>query len=68
VTRTKRGYPTHVEIDPTQSPESRLDTISYAQTENIRVMPFKRLVRPLGRLPAGDMSRVEETLRRVLVL
>ena len=62
VTRTKRGYPTHVEIDGT------LPVTSYAQCEQIRTVSAKRLVRRLGSLDEADVSRIDVILRRILAL
>jgi mRNA interferase MazF len=62
VTRTARGYPTHVEIDDV------LPVVSYAQCELIRVVAQDRLGRRLGTVPAATLSRIDLVLRRILGL
>lgn len=62
VTRTKRGYATHVEL------EGVLPVTSYVQCEQIRTVSAKRLIRPLAALDSITLMRVELILRRILVL
>lgn len=62
VTRTKRGYATHVEL------EGVLPVTSYVQCEQIRTVSAKRLIRPLAALDSLTLMRVELILRRILVL
>lgn len=62
VTRTKRGYVTHVEIDGV------LPVTSYVQCEQIRVVSSDRLIRPLASLGQVDLMRIETILRRILEL
>lgn len=62
VTRTERGYATHVEI------EDVLPVTSYVQCEQIRMVSAGRLIRLLGTLSDLDLLRVEKVLRRLLVL
>lgn len=62
VTRTKRNYPTHVEL------EEVLPVTSYVQCEEIRAIANERLVRHLGTLDAVSLLNVEAVLRRILVL
>lgn len=62
ITRAKRGYPTHVEI------EGVLPLTSYVQCEQIRVVSAERLSRPLAAIPVTDMMRIETILRRILEL
>lgn len=62
VTRTRRGYPTHVELDGV------LPVISYVQCEQIRTVSADRMIRPLGQVTDLTMRRIEEILRRILVL
>lgn len=62
VTRTARGYPTHVELDGV------LPVTSYVQCELVRSISSDRVVRPLGELDAVDLARVDVVLRRLLDL
>jgi mRNA interferase MazF len=62
VTRTKRGYPTHVEIDGV------LPVTSYIQCEQIRTVSTDRMIRPLGSISDLTLMRVEQILRRILIL
>lgn len=62
ITRTKRGYATHIELDGV------LPVTSYVQCEQIRTVSTKRLVRPLASLDNVDLARVELVLRRILSL
>jgi mRNA interferase MazF len=60
VTRTKRDYPTHVEV------EGALPVTSYVQCEQIRAVAAERLVRRVGTLDALVLLKVETVLRRIL--
>jgi mRNA interferase MazF len=62
ITSTRRGYPTHVELDGV------LPQVCYAQCELITSVSSKRLVDPLGYLDPVDLLRIEKILRRILVL
>lgn len=62
ITRTHRGYPTHIEI------EHVLPVTSYVQCELIRAVSAERLGRHLGRLDAADILRIDTMLRRILDL
>jgi mRNA interferase MazF len=62
LTRTKRGYPTHVELD------SVLPVTSYIQCEQIRTVSAERMIRHLGSISDLNLMRVEQVLRRILVL
>lgn len=62
VTRARRGYPTHVEIN------GILPVTGYVQCEQIRVVSTDRLIRPLAALDAADVARTELILRRILAL
>lgn len=62
ITRTARGYPTHVEL------ASALPVTSYVQCELIRAVSVERLVRHLARLDAVDVGRLDQVLRRILAL
>jgi mRNA interferase MazF len=62
VTRTRRDYPTHVEI------EGVLPVTSYVQCEQIRAVASERLLRYVGTLDAVSLQQVETVMRRILVL
>lgn len=61
MTRSKRGYRTHVEID------GALPVTSYAQCEQLRAISASRLTRHLGTLSAMDLQRIEGVVRRLLL-
>ena len=65
VTRTRLGWPSHVEIEPT---ESGLREISYIQTEQIRTINTDRVSRVIGQLPFTSISTVNGLLRTNLAL
>ena len=65
ITRTARGVRWHVPITP---PEGGLDSVSYAQCENLRSMSKARIIRLRGRVSAETMERVEDRLRLLLGL
>lgn len=62
LTRSARGYPTHVEV------EGVLPVISYVQCELVRSISTDRVVRAVGEIDAVDLARVEVILRRLLGL
>ena len=62
VTRTRKGYPTHVELD------GALPVVSYVQCELIRAVSTERLIRPVGALDATHLAKIEAILRRILDL
>lgn len=62
VTRTRRGYPTHVELDGV------LPVVSYVQCELIRAVSAERLIRPVASLDVVHLARIETVLRRILDL
>jgi mRNA interferase MazF len=62
VTRTKRDYPTHVEI------EGVLPVTSYIQCEQIRAVAAERLLQRVGTLDPIVLLRVDAVLRRILVI
>ena len=62
VTRTRRGYPTHVELDGV------LPVVSYVQCELIRAVSVNRLIRPLASLHNTQLAKIEAILRRILDL
>lgn len=61
VSRTRRGYPTHIEIELGGEP-------SYVQCELLTVRSAQRLVHKVGELTDVEMLQVEKVLRRLLVL
>jgi mRNA interferase MazF len=62
ITRTRRGYPTHVELDGV------LPVTSYVQCEQIRAISAHRLVRSLGSADDVTLIRIDQILRRILAL
>ena len=62
MTRTRRGYPTHIELDGV------LPVTSYVQCEQIRAIPSERLIRQVGALDSVILLKVETMLRRILAL
>lgn len=62
VTRTKRGYPTHVELDGV------LPVTSYVQCEQIRTVSTERMIRPLASISDLTLMHIEQILRRILML
>jgi mRNA interferase MazF len=62
VTRTRRGYPTHVELDGV------LPVVSYVQCELIRAVSVDRLIRPVASLDNAYLAKIEAILRRILDL
>lgn len=62
ITRIKRGYATHVELDGV------LPVTSYVQCEQIRTVSAERLVRRLATLDAVTLGQIELLLRRILRL
>lgn len=62
VTRTPRGYATHVELDGV------LPVVSYVQCELLRAVATDRLIRLVASLDHLHMARIETILRRILAL
>lgn len=62
VTRTRRGYATHVELDGV------LPVTSYVQCELIRAVSVDRLIRPVASLDLACLGRIDTILRRLLAL
>jgi mRNA interferase MazF len=62
VTRTRRDYPTHVELSDV------LPVVSYVQCELIRAVSADRLIRPVASLDATHLAKIEAILRRILDL
>lgn len=64
-TRTRRGRPTHVEVEPGRS---GLKETSYAKCEDVRSISPLRLSRRFGYVDPPVLASVERTLRRLLAL
>lgn len=62
ITRTCRGYATHVEL------EHALPVTSYVQCELIRAVSADRLLRQVGAVDPVDMLRVAKIFARMLDL
>jgi mRNA interferase MazF len=65
VTRTRLGYPSHLEIEPA---DSGLHETSYVQTEQVRTISIERTVRVVGHLPAATINAINGLLRTNLGL
>lgn len=64
-TTTRRGLPSHVEIEPGSS---GLTETSYAKGEDIRSVSTQRLIRRLGVIPTDGLARAENVIRLLLGL
>lgn len=62
ISRTRKGYPTHVEL------EGALSVTSYVQCEQIRAVSAERMIRRIGVADGMAMLQVELTLKRLLGL
>ncbi|HEU5008242.1 MAG TPA: type II toxin-antitoxin system PemK/MazF family toxin [Jatrophihabitantaceae bacterium] len=62
VTRSRRGYPTHVELD------GPLPITSYVQCELIRAVSADRLLRQVASVDAVHLAQIDLILRRILGL
>lgn len=65
VTTSRRGLPSHVEIEPG---DSGLKHSSYAKTEDVKSISTSRLSRRLGAVPPDRLNRIEHALRLILGL
>lgn len=65
VTTTRRGLPSHIEIEPGGS---GLEHTSYAKTEDVKSVSTNRLIRRLGAIPVDRLNRAEHALRLLLGL
>ena len=65
VTRTRLGWPSHVEVEPT---DSGLRETSYVQTEQIRTISTERVAKVVGRLPLAAVQVIDGLLRTNLAL
>ena len=64
VTRTRRGLPSHIELDPGDG----LRETSYAKAEDVKSVSVQRLVHRLGQVPADRMQRLSSVLRLLMEL
>lgn len=64
-TRTHRGLPSHVEIEPG---ESGLDEVSYAKGEDVKSISAKRLIARLGVTDPALQFELGRALRFLLDL
>ncbi len=64
VTSTRRGLPSHVEID---GPDSGLDEVGYAKCEDLKSISDRRLVHRIGTLDSAAIEELREIagVRRV---
>lgn len=60
ITRTRRGYATHVELDGV------LPVTSYVQCEQIRTVSANRLIRRVAAVDNVRVAQIELILRRIL--
>jgi mRNA interferase MazF len=65
VTRTRVGWPSHVEVEPD---DSNLRETSYVQTEQIRTISTERVTQVVSRLPSTSRHTVDGLLRTNLAL
>lgn len=65
ITRTRKGVPLHIGIDP---PEGGLSRPSFIKCEEVRAISTERLLRRRGGASASTMSEVEDRLRMLLNL
>ena len=65
ITRTRHGWPSHVEVEPA---ESGLPEVSYVQTEQVRTISTQRPVRVIGPLDVIALAAVGSRLRTDLAL
>lgn len=65
ITRTRHGWPSHVEVEPA---ESGLHETSYIQTEQIRTISTERVVKRIGQVGFMTLSSVEILLKVNLAL
>jgi mRNA interferase MazF len=65
LTRTRRGLPSHVKIEPG---DSGLAEPSYAKTEDVKSISTHRLVRRLGRAQSSSLNEFGQALVLLLEL
>ena len=64
-TRTRLGWPSHVEVEPA---DSGLRETSYVQTEQIRTISTERVTQIVSRLPFAAVNTIDGLLRINLAL
>ena len=62
-TTTRRGLPSHIELDPQSS---GLDDITYAKCEDIKSISDERLIARLGDAPLDALFDITRSLRFLL--
>jgi mRNA interferase MazF len=62
VTRTARGYPTHVELD------GALPVVSYVQCELLRAVSTDRVERRVGTVGPVEQGAIDSIIRRLLAV
>ena len=62
-TRTARGTPFHVPVEP---PEGGLRDVSYAMCEQVRTLSRERLSRPWGEVSTSTMGEVARRLHLLM--
>ena len=65
VTRTRLGYPSHLEVEPA---DSGLHETSYIQTEQVRTISIERAIHVMAHLPLTTMRAINGLLRTNLAL
>lgn len=65
LTRTRRQYTTHVEVERGRS---GLQDVSYAKCEDVRSISPRRLLRPFGQVEPAALAQIDLILRRLLAL
>lgn len=65
VTRSRRGLPSHIEIEPA---ESGLDSVSYAKVEDLKSVSTDRLVRRFGAVSPVVIGQIAAAARLLLDL
>ena len=65
VTRSRLGWPSHVEVEPA---DSGLRETSYVQTEQIRTISTERVTQVVSRLPFAALHTIDGLLRTNLAL
>ncbi len=65
MTSTRRGWPTHVEIQP---PEGGLKNTSFIKCEDVRSVSTERLIKRLGTVSEKNMATVADRLRIIIGL
>ena len=65
VTRTRLGYPSHLEVEPA---DSGLHVTSHVQSEQVRTISVQRTVRVIGHLRLTTTNAISGLLRTNLAL